>query len=227
MGYTVHQLREYEQRGKASNVSWCAEHLEELYFNKHNIDINKILLTIIDADSWVPEVYIREVEDHLFEPYHLKQRERYIYQSNQIFTRNHLDVPVVTRTYDQVHGGMHNNNTLSIFNITFPLSNYSLHFTLAKKIGWWDTCADAIGEDFHMTEKAFWKTAGNVEAIPIYAPFNQVCIQTGNGAWADIKARFWQAERHARGVSDVAYNINMLIKKPFSWRTFVVAYNVL
>lgn len=68
MGYTVHQLREYEQRGKASNVSWCAEHLEELYFNKHNIDINKILLTIIDADSWVPEVYIREVEDHLFEP---------------------------------------------------------------------------------------------------------------------------------------------------------------
>ena len=27
VGYTRHLLREYEQRGKASNVSWCAEHL--------------------------------------------------------------------------------------------------------------------------------------------------------------------------------------------------------
>lgn len=24
IGYTVHHIREYEQRGKASNVSWCA-----------------------------------------------------------------------------------------------------------------------------------------------------------------------------------------------------------
>ena len=22
-GYTIHQMREYEQKGKASNVSWC------------------------------------------------------------------------------------------------------------------------------------------------------------------------------------------------------------
>ena len=49
------------------------------------------------------------------------------------------------RVYDQIHGSMHSNNTVSIFNITYPLSNYSLHFSLAKKIGWWDTCADAIG----------------------------------------------------------------------------------
>jgi hypothetical protein len=118
------------------------------------------LLTIIDADSWVPEVYIRELEDHLIQPKHLQQRERYIYQSNQIFTRNHLDVPFITRTYDQVHGGMHSNNLLSLFSVSFPLSNYSLHFSLAKRIGWWDTCSDAIGEDFHMTEKSFWKTDG-------------------------------------------------------------------
>ena len=51
-------------------------------------------------------------------------------------------------------------------------------------------------------------------------------METGNGAWADIKARFWQGERHARGVSDVPYNINMLVKRPFRWRTFVVFYHV-
>jgi hypothetical protein len=122
---------------------------------------------------------------------------------------------------------MHSNNTFSVFNVTYPLSNYSLHFSLAKKIGWWDTCADAIGEDFHMTEKAFWKTEGTVVAVPIFAAFNQLSIQTGKGYWEDLKARFWQAERHARGVSDVPYNINMLVKRPFKWRTFVAAFHVI
>ena len=158
VGYTRHQIREFEQKGKASNVSWCAEHLEELYLSKLTIPIEKIVLTIIDADSWVPEVYIREIDDHLDDPTRLAERQYYIYQSNQIFTRNAVDVPFITRVYDQVHGGMHSNNSFSLFNVTYPLSNYSLHFSLAKQIGWWDTCADAIGEDFHMTEKAFWKT---------------------------------------------------------------------
>lgn len=27
MGYTRHKLREHESKGKASNVSWCCEHL--------------------------------------------------------------------------------------------------------------------------------------------------------------------------------------------------------
>lgn len=31
MGFTVHKVRQYEQKGKASNVSWCAEHLEPIF----------------------------------------------------------------------------------------------------------------------------------------------------------------------------------------------------
>ena len=30
-----------------------------------------------------------------------------------------------------------------------------------------------------------------------------------------MKARFWQAERHAKGVADVAYNMKMLFNQPF------------
>jgi hypothetical protein len=40
-------------------------------------------------------------------------------------------------------------------------------------------------------------------------------------------ARFWQAERHARGCADAAYVLKMLFSKPFNWRTWVVSYNVL
>jgi hypothetical protein len=65
MGYTLHHLREYEQKGKASNVSWCAENLEECFFRPCGINLDSVFLTIIDADSWVPAIYFKEVEDHM------------------------------------------------------------------------------------------------------------------------------------------------------------------
>ena len=37
-----------------------------------------------------------------------------------------------------------------------------------------------------------------------------------------MKARFWQAERHAKGVADVAYNMKMLFNQPFRLKNIVV-----
>ena len=93
-------------------------------------------------------------------------------------------------------------------------------------MGYWDTCPDAIGEDFHTTQKAYWKT-GDIKTVPIYIPFNQVNISTGRGYWEDMKARFWQAERHARGVADVAYNFKMIFNNPFKIKHLLVFYLVL
>ena len=111
----------------------------------------------------------------------------------QIFTRNNLDVPVFTRCYDLLHSFAHASNLFSVFDITFPLSNYSVSYAMMKNIGFWDTCPDAIGEDFHTAQKAYWKTNAQVKMRPIYASFNQVNIFTGRGYWEDVKARFWQA----------------------------------
>ena len=94
-------------------------------------------------------------------------------------------------------------------------------------MGFWDTCPDAIGQDFHTTQKAFWKTKGDLVSVPIYVPFNQVNVQTGNGYWSDVEARFWQAERHAQGCADVAYNFNMLLKtKFFSFKSLLIVYYI-
>ena len=57
-----------------------------------------------------------------------------------------------------------------------------------------------------------WKTQGEAITVPIYAPFNQLNLATGSGYLADLEARFWQAERHARGLGDIAYTIHMLVK---------------
>lgn len=74
----------------------------------------------------------------------------------QIYTRNHLDVPVFNRIYDQMHSLVHLANLVAV-HYKFPLSNYSISYNLSKKINWWDTCADAIGEDFHTCQKCYWK----------------------------------------------------------------------
>lgn len=54
--FTRHEIREFEQKGKASNVSWCAENLEPI-FEKYQINPDSVFLTILDADSWAPNVY--------------------------------------------------------------------------------------------------------------------------------------------------------------------------
>ena len=68
------------------------------------------------------------------------RRDKLIFQPCQMFTRNYLSVPALSRTYDQSHGLIQYSNLFSFFNTSFPLSNYSLAFSLAKRIGFWDTC---------------------------------------------------------------------------------------
>lgn len=75
--------------------------------------------------------------------------------------------------------------------------------------------------------KAFWKTNGDVRTCEMHIPFNLVNVQTGNGYYEDVMARFWQAERHARGCADVAYTIKMLLTKPFHWRTTFFSYHII
>lgn len=49
---------------------------------------DSLFLTIIDADSWAPNIYFDVIDEHIKENY--EDRFRYIYQPTQIFTRNHL-----------------------------------------------------------------------------------------------------------------------------------------
>ena len=218
-------MRPHEQKGKAANVSWCAEHMEEDYLLPMKIDPSRVMLTIIDADSWVPVAYIDEVDRELEERY--EDRHGLIFEPCQMFTLNHWEVPLFTRTYDLTHGLVHFSNLFSLFHTSFPLSNYSLSYSLAKRIGFWDTCPDAIGEDFHTTIKAFWKTKGAVKTVSVFTPFNQLNISTGRGYWADCSARFWQAERHGRGCADAAYCWNRLRNQGITRRTFLIMYQVI
>lgn len=115
------------------------------------------MLTVLDTDSLVPEIYLHEVEDHLSQGLNINNKESFIYTPNQIFSRNNKEVPAMVRTCDDLHASVHSANMISLFGISFPLSNYTVSYQLMKQIGFWDTCSDAIGEDYHTVLKTLWK----------------------------------------------------------------------
>ena len=177
-----------------------------------------MLLTIPDADSWVPEIYMHEVERHYLDPKNHDRKFDLIFCPSQIFMVNNMDVPVVNRTLDDLHASLHSANLISMFDLVFPLSNYTYSYRMLKEIDYWDTCTDAIADDYHTVMKAVWKTKSRAQGIAIFTPFNQVNLSTGKGYCKDIKAKFWQVERHGTGILDTAYGLNMMTKYEWTWR---------
>lgn len=138
-------------------------------------------MTIIDADSWCPNIYLEEVELYLRNNYERKNKT--FFSCPQIYTRNQMEVPAFSRVCDFTYSQVHNSNLFAFSGISFALSNYSVSYTLMKKISFWDTNEEAIGEDFHTVQKMFWETDGDIRGIPIYAPFNQTNVSTGGTYW--------------------------------------------
>jgi hypothetical protein len=102
-----------------------------------NLPTDNLFLTIMDVDSWMPEVYMDEVEDHIAN--HWQRRHDYVYEPYQFFTRNHLDVPALTRAYDHIMSAFNAVNTFTFTGFSFAVSNYTVSYNLVKRIGFWDT----------------------------------------------------------------------------------------
>lgn len=177
------------------------------------------MVTVIDADSWVPKEYFMEIE------HKLKQRPdllgNTVFCPPQIFGRNHMEIPLFTRIYDNTHSLVHLSNLVSFY-FAVPLSNYSYSYSLFESIGFLDINTDAITDDVHTYQKLFWKIKGPINTIPIYTPFNQLSVETGKGYIDDLKAKFWQIERHGKGINEISYALNMLFKTPLRLRNIIL-----
>lgn len=191
-----------EYRGKGSNVNYavrqgCAEMIDQGY------DRRKIILTIMDSDAAIPELYIMEVENALNksdDPYYT------ICAPPIFFSRNCNQVPAAVRMADITWAAMVMSNLSNSDGLCVPCSNYSLSLILAERVGYWDVDADAIGEDMHMWLKCFFKTDGHARTAPIYVPINLTNVQC-DGYMANLNARYVQAKRHFQGVADLGYTI--------------------
>ncbi|KAI8065715.1 glycosyl transferase family group 2-domain-containing protein [Gongronella butleri] len=191
-----------ESRGKGSNVAFAARYgCAELL--ARGVDRRRVILTVSDSDSAIPELYVREVEDAL----NRSDNPHYLLLAPPIFfSRNCYEVPAAVRVTDITWSAMVMSNLSNSRGLSFPCSTYSLSMVLAERVGYWDTDADAVGEDMHMWLKCFFKTDGQVRTAPIYVPINLTNVQT-EGYLSNVNARYVQAKRHYNGVADVAYTL--------------------
>ncbi|KAI8968957.1 hypothetical protein BDF20DRAFT_892498 [Mycotypha africana] len=191
-----------ESRGKGSNVAYAAKHGCAQMLQK-GIDRRRIILTVSDSDSSIPELYIKEVEtafNKAEDPYFL------LFAPPIFFSRNCFDVPAAVRMTDITWSAMVMSSLSNSRGLSFPCSTYSLSMMLAERVGYWDTDADAVGEDMHMMLKCFFKTDGLARCCPIFVPINLTNVQT-SGYLANMHARFVQAKRHYNGIADLAYTL--------------------
>ena len=193
MMYTVHPSNiKGEMAGKASNVNFAAR---ECY---NTVDASSTIVTISDADTIFNQRYFLHMDAEM------STKKNVMFAPPILFNRNSLAVPSVVRITD-IQWCSFAYATLGIYDgIGFPMSVYSLPMELAHRVGYWDTCASAIGEDMHMFLKCFFSTNGDLMVKTIPFPVSQTNVE-GDTFVDTIYERYTQANRHALGVQDTPY----------------------
>eukprot|EP00884_Botryococcus_braunii_P004764 jgi/Botrbrau1/14289/Bobra.0369s0003.1 len=221
--WTVHALAPGESQGKASNVNYGVRQGMH-YFAKVGLDLERIMVTVMDADAQVPQLYVKEVDRAVCR---VDDPHSTIFAGPVMFERNTYDVPVFTRIHDFMWSAMAMQNLGSSVKLGFPISNYTLSASLLQRIDFWDTTADAIGEDLHMFLKAYFKTEGQARLEAIHVPINMKNLQSASYC-RTLWQRAVQSERHARGVVDFAYACKQVSCLPhISWTTILLMLKVL
>ncbi|KAI8979921.1 hypothetical protein BDB01DRAFT_843928 [Pilobolus umbonatus] len=191
-----------ETRGKGSNVAYAARQGCACLIQS-GIDKKKLVLTVSDSDSSIPELYIKELEHSFFQA---DQPHSLLFAPPIFFSRNSFEVPAAVRMTDITWSAMVMSSLSNSRGLSFPCSTYSLSMLLAEKVDYWDTDADSVGEDMHMMLKCFFRTDGMARCCPIFVPINLTNVQT-SGYLSNMNARYVQAKRHYNGVADLAYTL--------------------
>jgi hypothetical protein len=174
-----------------------------------DIDLDKIILTIIDSDSRAPVEYIDHINAHLYK--NPDKAYKTVFIPTMLFKNNDLEVPVLTRAFDHYHCMGHYMTTVTIFDMCLPLSNYTMSYRVLERSGFWDKGEISIAEDAHNFGKLFWKNNGDIYGVPIYTPFIQSNIQSGDNYLANVRAKYTQCIRHAMGIFESSYNLQKFV----------------
>jgi hypothetical protein len=209
-----------ECRGKGSNVAWAVKTASTEWVDERGMDSDRIILTISDADSGIPELYFSEVEREMQQDpsspnAYPHQHHRYRFFSPPIFFgRNAQDVPAIVRATDLAWSVAMMQNLSNYQALHFPCSTYSLTLPLALHVGGWDVTVDAVGEDLHMFLKCFYLTNTKARATPIWVPINLANVQAST-TWETIWARYTQACRHFSGSADSLFAIRHTFSREY------------
>ncbi|KAJ3088176.1 hypothetical protein HK100_008131, partial [Physocladia obscura] len=201
--YSVHPTNlQGEMRGKSSNVNFAARHLFHI---TSPTEVFRHIFTIIDADTTLTADYFESIASK-YTGDSISRRgcggnsEAQIFVPFSIFDRNASSVGATIRMIDAAWSAAH----LSYFLYRYPfapaLSVYSVPMRLVEKAGFWDTGADAMAEDMHMTLKLTFATKGLLRVTHVYSPASQCDVVGRRESWWSYNlARAVQLKRHSWG----------------------------
>ena len=64
LSYTLHELAPGESKTKSSNINFCARNMTPKLLENY-INMDTVVITIMDADSHIPEAYVDQMEKHI------------------------------------------------------------------------------------------------------------------------------------------------------------------
>lgn len=201
-----HPLMPGEEEGKASNQTYACRQIEK-FVDKNKLDGKKIMITICDADSFLPKNYFSYLT---FEFLRDRDRLYHFYWAPVLLYNNFWKVPLFVRLQATLS---------SILRLAFlsqkenliQCSTYSTSFWLLKQVNFWDV--DIIPEDWHIYFQAFFAFGVKVRTIPLFTIVNGDAVYSG-GWFKTLTNRYEQEKRWAWGVSDVGYVLKRFFLTP-------------
>jgi len=203
---SYHRLYSNEEPGKASNQTFACKQVDE-YVEKIKGDRKKTIITICDADSYLPKNYFSYLTYEFLKD---KGRDYHFYWAPVLLYNNFWQLPLFIRMQATMS---------SILRLAFlsqkenliQVSTYSTNLSLLKKIGFWDV--DIIPEDWHIYFQAFFTFGSKVKTLPLFTIVNGDAVYSGK-VLKTLANRYEQEKRWAWGVSDVGYVLKRFFVTP-------------
>jgi hypothetical protein len=203
---SFHILTHNEVPGKASNQTYAA-HMVDAYCKEHNMEPQRTIITICDADSLIDRNYFSYLTCEFLND---KDRDYHYYWAPVLLYNNFWQLPFFVR----MQATMSSLLRLAFLSQTEDLihiSTYSTNLWLLKSINFWDV--DIIPEDWHIYYQAFFKHGEKVKTMPLYTIINGDAVFSGK-MLKTFFSRYEQEKRWAWGVSDVSYAWNHMFTTP-------------
>lgn len=194
---TYHELVEGEEAGKASNETYAAKYINAL-IDEIGIDKKHVLITICDADSYMPKNYFSYLTYQYLKD---KNRQFHFYWAPVLLYNNFWKLPFFVRMQATISSILRL-SFLSQTDKLIQISTYSSSLWLLDKVGFWDV--DIIPEDWHIYYQAFFKFGDRVKTIPLFTMVNGDAVFSG-GMVKTLVNRYEQEKRWASGASDIGY----------------------
>lgn len=204
--YVIHTLLDEEITGKASNETFAARFIDKK-LRSAKIDPKKVILTVCDADSLLPDEYLAYTTLE-----YIKDKNRYyhFYWAPVLLYNNFWRLPLIVRV-QAILSSILRLSFLSQKDDLIQISTYSSSFWLLKEVGFWDT--NIIPEDWHIWLQAFFKFGEKVRTMPVYLPITRDAV-LGRSLIKTLKIRYEQERRWAWGASDIPYAIKRFFETP-------------